>query len=88
MLCFFFFIFECLGATPEKPEESDTDQPNGDELDEPSVEKKAPIEKPEIISWRRKPEDDGRPSSPTRKRFSPDRSRRPSGLYLILTLIC
>lgn len=45
--------------------------------------KEAPVEKQEIISWRRKADDDGdsAPPSESRKRYSPDRRRRQNGLF-------
>lgn len=59
-------------------EHPDTEEGN----DVESSEEKKPEEKPEIINWRRKPDDDGaaqRPLSPSRKRYSPDRRRRQNG---------
>lgn len=55
--------------------ETDEGHDDVDEEDKTSAEK--PVE---IISWRRKPEDDDRrASSPSRKRYSPDRRRRQNG---------
>lgn len=62
------------------PEPSEAVEPNG--LEEEPEEKAAPAEKPEIVSWRRKPDEEGgRASSPSRKRYSPDRRRRQNGWY-------
>lgn len=71
------------------PEPSSDNQRNGDdELEDSNVEKKAPDEKPEIISWRRKADDDAddpdasrRPDDSSRKRYSPDRRRRSNGMF-------
>lgn len=80
------YIFShCAFAAPEPS--SDTQSNGDDALEEGSVEKKAPAEKPEIISWRRKADDDDgdgpRRSSDdsSRKRYSPDRRRRSNGMH-------
>lgn len=69
-------FFSCFFlADDENP-----DVEEGDNLE--STEEKKPEEKPEIISWRRKPDEEGaaqRPPSPSRKRYSPDRRRRQNG---------
>lgn len=67
-----------VAAQPEA--ENDGSEAEHDET------KEAPVEKQEIISWRRKPDDDGdsAPPSESRKRYSPDRRRRQNGLYICL----
>lgn len=71
-------IWLLLFETEPEPSEH---APNG--LEEEPEEKAAPVEKPEIVSWRRKPEDDDkRPASPSRgKGYSPERRRRQNGWY-------
>lgn len=64
-----------VAAQPEA--ENDGSEAEHDET------KDAPVEKQEIISWRRKADDDDGESAPpseSRKRYSPDRRRRQNGL--------
>lgn len=85
---YFYPFLQILLADDENPDE----EPTGDIVE--GSEQNKPEAKPEIISWRtRKPEDDSaaqRPPSPSRKRYSPDRSnnrRRPNGSYLMFCVL-
>lgn len=80
---------------PASEPSSDNQRNGDDEVEDSNVEKKAPVEKPEVISWRRKADDDGdadadAPRGPSddssRKRYSPDRRRRSNGMCSVYTL--
>lgn len=72
-----YSFLDSFSVAAQPDADNNASEPENDEI------KDAPVEKPEIISWRRKPDDeDGGASSEPRseRRYSPDRRRRQNGL--------